>query len=105
MPEIRLCHSADEINGKIYIVGGGNTEQGTLPTTMLICDSLNGSWTQDTLPNNIYRSFHTSCVVDGNLYIIGGIIPIAGIMNSTNEMWMYNSSTLNDSNCLCSHID
>jgi len=21
MPEIRLCHSADEINGKIYIVG------------------------------------------------------------------------------------
>ena len=97
MPEVRLGHTTDEINGKIYVAGGVKNEQmpPTYPTdtTMFICDSINGSWTRVSLPNSIYRSLHTSCVVDGNLYLIGGVIPIGGIMNSTAEMWMYNTTT------------
>jgi len=36
MPEIRLSHTSDYLNGKIYIVGGWNTEQGSILTTALV---------------------------------------------------------------------
>jgi len=72
MPEIRYAHTVVEINGKIYIVGGMSTESFNIPTTALIYDTNDSSWTQMPLLNNEAKWMHTSCVVDGKLYVIGG---------------------------------
>lgn len=93
MPEIRAAHTADEINGKVYIAGGANTEQGAYPTTMLVYDRDSSTWTTIPLPSNSARLQQTSCVVDSNLYLIGGVILVGGILNSTSEMYMFKPST------------
>ena len=72
MPEIRLVHTANELNGKIYIVGGWNTEQGPILTTALIYDRSTGAWTTIPLLNNEFRGSHTTSVVNGKLYVMGG---------------------------------
>ena len=93
MPEIRAAHTADEINGKVYIAGGANTEQGAYPTTMLVYDRDSSTWATIPLPSNSARLQQTSCVVDNNLYLIGGVILVGGILNSTSEMYMFKPST------------
>ena len=95
MPEIRYAHTADEINGKVYIAGGVNTEQGVYPTTMLVYDKAVSSWSTIPLPGNSLRGQHTSCVVDHivtafNLYLIGGGILVGGTVNSTAHVDIYN---------------
>ena len=72
MPENRYAHTVDEINGKIYVVGGGDHEGGLFPATALVYDTSSGIW--DTIPlfNNVLRNCHNSCVVNGELYVIGG---------------------------------
>jgi len=72
MSENRYAHTVDEINGKIYIVGGGDHEGGLFPATALVYDRSTGIW--DTIPlyNNILRNCHNSCVVNGKLYVVGG---------------------------------
>jgi len=72
MPEIRFAHTVNEINGKVYVVGGLNTETGTIPTTALVYDRTAGTWDSIPLLNNEGKVFHTSCVVEGKLYVIGG---------------------------------
>ena len=72
MPEIRYAHTVDELNGKIYVVGGLNTETSSNPRTALVYDRSSGEWTQIPLCNNKIRWAHTSCIVDGKLYVIGG---------------------------------
>jgi N-acetylneuraminic acid mutarotase len=93
MPEIRYIHTADEIYGKVYIAGGLNTEQGAYPTTMLVYDKAAGTWSSIPLPGNSVRGRHTSCVVDSNLYLIGGGIVVGSTINSTSEMYMFKPST------------
>ena len=93
MPEIRAAHTADEINGKVYIAGGANTEQGAYPTTMLVYDRDSSTWATIPLPSNSAGLQQTSCVVDNNLYLIGGVILVGGILNSTSEMYMFKPST------------
>ena len=72
MPENRYAHTVDEINGKIYVAGGGEHEGGLFPATALVYDTSTGIW--DTIPlyNNILRNCHNSCVVNGKLYVVGG---------------------------------
>jgi N-acetylneuraminic acid mutarotase len=72
MPENRYGHTVNEIDGKIYIVGGVNYELSAYPRTALVYDRSSGKWTQIPLFNNKPRLYHTSCVVDGNLYVLGG---------------------------------
>ncbi|MCU0344752.1 MAG: T9SS type A sorting domain-containing protein [Ignavibacteriaceae bacterium] len=91
MPEIRYTHSADEINGKVYIAGGISTEAGVWPTTMLVYDKADSSWTTIPLPDTLVRAWHTSCVVGNNLYLIGGVILQGTTWNSTNEVYMFNT--------------
>ncbi|MBS4034202.1 MAG: T9SS type A sorting domain-containing protein [Ignavibacterium sp.] len=93
MPEIRCRHTADEIYGKVYIAGGINTEQGVWPTTMLVCDKAEGTWSTIQLPDTLVRGAHTSCVVDSNLYLIGGAIVVGDTINSTSEMYMFKPCT------------
>ena len=72
MPENRYAHTVDEINGKIYVAGGGDHEGGLFPATALVYDRSTEIW--DTIPlyNNILRNCHNSCVVNGKLYVVGG---------------------------------
>ena len=93
MPEIRYGHTVHEINGKIYIVGGLNTETGIYPTTMLIYDSTTATWTQDSLPDNNMRAQHASCVVDGKIYLIGGWTLSGGSPVTVADLDMYDPNT------------
>jgi N-acetylneuraminic acid mutarotase len=72
MPESRYVHTVNELDGKIYVVGGDIIEGTTPPTTALVYDKSSGVWTQIPLFNNNVRAAHNSCVVGGRLYVIGG---------------------------------
>ena len=72
MPENRYAHTIDELNGKIYVVGGMNNENTTAPTTALVYNKAAGNWSQISLFNNVVRWAHNSCIVDGKLYVVGG---------------------------------
>src|SRR3990172_8028809 len=72
MPENRYAHTVNELGGKIYLVGGVHTETSTYPRTALVYDRSSGVWAEIPLCNNKIRNCHTSCVVDGKLYVIGG---------------------------------
>ncbi|EFK96779.1 hypothetical protein LDC_1193 [sediment metagenome] len=72
MPEIRYAHTVNELNGKIYVVGGANTESSVLPRTALVYDRSSKAWTQIPLYNNKIRQAHNSCIVGGKLYVMGG---------------------------------
>lgn len=73
MPEIRYAHTVNELNGKIYVVGGASTETSAfLYKTALVYDRSSGEWTQIPLNKNKGRRVHCSCVVDGKLFVIGG---------------------------------
>ncbi len=69
MPERRYGHTVDEINGKIYVVGGAIDEGSAYITHSLVYDRSLGDWLQ---MNHNIRGAHNSCVVDGKLYIVGG---------------------------------
>jgi N-acetylneuraminic acid mutarotase len=72
MPESRYGHTVDEINGKIYVIGGSINEGSAYPTSSLVYDRSSGEWSQITLYNNSVRGAHNSCLVDGKLYVVGG---------------------------------
>jgi N-acetylneuraminic acid mutarotase len=72
MPERRYGHTVDEINGKVYVIGGAIDEGSEIPTHSLIYDLFSGEWSQMDLYNNSIRGAHNSCVVDSKLYIVGG---------------------------------
>lgn len=72
MPIDRYAHTVNEINGKVYVVGGGNFEGGSFPPTALVYDIKFGGWSQISLYNDINRNSHNSAVIDGKLYVVGG---------------------------------
>lgn len=72
MPEIRYGHSVNELNGKIYVVGGINTETSVFPKTALVYDNSLKEWSSIPLARNKIRDMHGSCVIDGKLYVMGG---------------------------------
>ncbi len=72
MPTDRYAHTVNELNGKIYVAGGGDFEGGTFPGTAWVNDRLSGGWSQIPLLNGVRRNCHSSCVVDGKLYVVGG---------------------------------
>jgi N-acetylneuraminic acid mutarotase len=92
MSEIRYGHTVNEINGKIYVVGGLNTETGVSPRTALVYNRSSGVWMQFPLYNNKIRWAHTSCVVDGKLYVMGGndstrTIPTMDMFDPNTGQW------------------
>ena len=89
MPEIRQAHTVNELNGKIYIVGGSNTEASALPTTALVYNIASKEWSQIPLNNNKSRYCHCSCVINGKLYVLGG----GDVLNSAATMDMYDPNT------------
>jgi N-acetylneuraminic acid mutarotase len=70
MPEIRYGHTADVLNGKIYVVGGGHAETSAGPRNALVYDLASKEWSQISLCNNKTRGAHSSCIVNGKLYVM-----------------------------------
>lgn len=89
MPFDRISHTINELDGKLYVVGGGDFEGGTFPATALVYDSSSQQWSQISLYNNTQRNNHSSCIVDGKLYVVGGNNGI----RTTGTMEMYDPVT------------
>jgi N-acetylneuraminic acid mutarotase len=75
MPSVRMTHSASAVDGKIYIIGGGNPAVhqigDDLPPTVDVYDPATDTWTTAAdIPVPIGE--HTASVVDGKIYAIGG---------------------------------
>jgi len=72
MPTSRFIHSANVVDGKIYIIGGwaaGVIGYGV--RTVEVYDPATDTWTQkDDMPRGISAGF--SSVVDGKIYVFGG---------------------------------
>ncbi len=111
MPEIRYAHTVNELDGKIYVVGGLNTETGVSPRTALVYDRSSGVWTQIPLCNNKIRGAHTSCIVDGKLYVIGGndsstTLSTMDMFDPDSGQWIPKNSMPTDRGLLaCASID
>ena len=101
MPEIRFVHTVNELNGKIYVVGGANTEGSVYPRTALVYDTSSGIWTQIPLCNNKIRAAHNSCVLGGRLYVMGGMDSSGTI--STMDMFDPNSGQWVSMNSMSTH--
>jgi N-acetylneuraminic acid mutarotase len=74
MPSARSWHSANVVDGKIYIIGGtqGSTPGYNYVLAVAVYDPATDSWTQKgDAPREI--GFASGSVVDGKIYIIGGL--------------------------------
>ena len=90
MPEIRYAHTINELNGKVYVVGGATSEGSSSLNTALIYDTTTCKWTQISLYNDEYRVAHCSCIIDNKLYVIGGSY---GSTSVGSTMDMYDPNT------------
>ena len=72
-PSPRNGHTADMIEGKLYIFGGGDKAE--LLNELFVYDCHTGSWSQPAATGDAPspRSRHISAVVDKQLFIWGGI--------------------------------
>jgi len=73
MPKARSAHSASVVDGKMYIIGGGEPPLHPLGDYAIVdvYDPTTDTWTTAAdLPT--VRGNHTAAVVDGKIYAIGG---------------------------------
>ena len=74
MPTARNSQTSNVVNGKIYVFGGyGNVNISDLPLTSVdVFDPSDSLWSSaPPMPSD--RSYFTSCVVNGKIYLIGGM--------------------------------
>ena len=78
MPTRRMAISANVVDGKIYIIGGGEKTPNTnlTPTAVNeVYDPEEDKWTTlEPIPNPV--NYHTSAVVDNKIYIMGGAVNV-----------------------------
>ena len=78
MPTRRMAVSANVVDGKIYVIGGGEKSPITnlTPTAVNeIYDPETDKWTTlEPIPNPV--NYHTSAVVDNKIYIMGGAVNV-----------------------------
>jgi N-acetylneuraminic acid mutarotase len=76
MPTSRLAHGTCVVDGKIYVIGGmtsGSNFWSGMHNTMEVYDPLTDTWNTKTgMPTA--RVYHTTSVVDGKIYAIGGLL-------------------------------
>jgi N-acetylneuraminic acid mutarotase len=75
MPTPRWGHSSAVVNGKIYIIGGGTSEPDlTVLSTVEEYDPITDTWTRKAdMPTARGWMSRSSAVVNGRIYVIGGI--------------------------------
>jgi len=88
MPRAVWGHSADEIDGKIYVVGGA----ADVPAIQIlqIYDPQTDTWTQGT-PMPISTRGHATSVICGQIYAFGGWLRSA--YNPYSYVWVYDPTT------------
>lgn len=71
---VRSLHTASVIDGKIYLIGGGN-QDGVPSAYQQILDPVANVWVKDTIatPRFTERFAHTATVLDNKIYCIGGV--------------------------------
>jgi N-acetylneuraminic acid mutarotase len=75
LPAARYFHSSVVANGYVYVVGGGNTSdiaQSTVYYAKLNADGSTGAWATNANALPAARYIHSSVVVNGYVYVIGG---------------------------------
>jgi N-acetylneuraminic acid mutarotase len=74
MPTARVCHHANVVGGKIYIIGGSDAstpDNRSHVRTVEVYDPTTDTWTQEgEMPGSRAAGFGS--VVDGKIYVIGG---------------------------------
>jgi N-acetylneuraminic acid mutarotase len=88
MPQARTNHSTAVVDGKIYVMGGNNqTNAGsTMLSSVDMYDPALNSWTSRASMPGV-RAGHTSTVVDGKIYVVGGESVMYTTKHST--VWEY----------------
>ena len=90
--------SASIVSGKIYMIGGvidsmrrGQSDTFFYAKDLSVFDPSTNTWTvPSTTGTFTKRSYHTACVIDGKIYLIGGVDPHNAPMNS---IQIFNTST------------
>ena len=71
LPVVRMSHSMDVVNGKIYVMGGVPQAIGDALADILVYDPQTDKWQSGgSMP--IRRAAFGSCVIDGKIYLVGG---------------------------------
>jgi N-acetylneuraminic acid mutarotase len=71
MPTSRMSLSANEVDGKIYLIGGRTGGPSSIVALNEVYDVANDSWTTKK-PIHYPVDTYASAVVDGKIYVIGG---------------------------------
>ena len=88
MPTKRMAVSANVVNGKIYVIGGGQRAPNTNFDVNEVYDPETDTWTTKTpIPTGVEH--HTSTVVDNKLYVIGSAVEVTlnQIYDTETDMW------------------
>jgi N-acetylneuraminic acid mutarotase len=82
LPQATCGAGVVELNGKLYVIGGGSAPLGAYFSTVRVFDPQTETWgTAASLPEP--RSLFTAGVIDGKIYVAGGGDQFGGILNST----------------------
>jgi len=72
MPALRVTPSANMVNGKIYVIGGGGITGLNNVIQVEVYDPAEDSWTRKSSDMPTPRRASSNCVMNGLIYIIGG---------------------------------
>lgn len=95
----RRSHTSSVVGGKIYVIGGvDDTARGALIPTVQVFDPLTNSWSTRTTTGTFTPRFgHSSCVVNGKIYIIGGeagpVINTIDVFDPATNTWSSPATT------------
>ncbi len=88
MPTKRMAVSANVVDGKIYVIGGGQRAPNTNFDVNEVYDTETDTWTTKTpIPTGVEH--HTSAVVDNKIYVMGGAVEVTlnQIYDTENDTW------------------
>jgi len=88
MPTKRMAVSANVVDGKIYVIGGGQRAPNTNFDVNEVYDTETDTWTTKTpVPTGVEH--HTSTVVDNKIYVIGGAVKVTlnQIYDTETDTW------------------
>jgi N-acetylneuraminic acid mutarotase len=88
MPTKRMAVSANVVDGKIYVIGGGQVSPNTKFKVNQVYDPETDTWTTKTpVPTGVEH--HTSAVVDNKIYVIGGAVGVTlnQIYDTETDTW------------------
>jgi len=88
MPTTRYAMDANVVDGKIYVIGGGQRAPNSNFDVNEVYDPETDTWTPKT-PIPVGVEYYTSAVVDNKIYIIGGAVKVTlnQIYDTETDTW------------------